>query len=120
MVMARMDRITVDDLQLRPEGTEARLSRRASLRETVTEGMKDLEKATAKYDLKEYYGKALGLVLSGKARDAFDLTREKAETRERYDKSTFGQCCLLARRLVEAGTRVAEIDWPKAANSDNH
>ena len=40
--------------------------------------------------------------------------------RERYGKNTFGQCCLLARRLVEAGTRVVEVVWPKVANSDNH
>lgn len=117
---AKMDKIKTEDLQLRPELTEARLTRRASLRETVVEGMDDLEKATAKYELKEYYGKALGLVLSGKARDAFDLTKETAAVRDRYGRTTFGQCCLLARRLVEAGTRVVEVNWPKVANSDNH
>ena len=41
-------------------------------------------------------------------------------TRERYGKNTFGQCLLLARRLVEAGTRFVEVNWPKVANSDNH
>jgi len=120
MDMSKMDRIKTDDLQLRPELTEARLNRRATLRETVSSGMEDIEKATSKFELKSYYGKALNLVLSGKARDAFDLTKEKAETREKYGKNTFGQCCLLARRLVEAGTRVVEINWPKVANSDNH
>ena len=40
--------------------------------------------------------------------------------RERYGKNTFGQCLLLARRLVEAGTRFVEVVWPKVANSDNH
>src|SRR5439155_6295007 len=35
-------------------------------------------------------------------------------------KNTFGQCLLLARRLVEAGTRFVEVVWPKVANSDNH
>lgn len=117
---AKMDRIKTDDLQLRPELTESRLNRRATLRETVAEGMTDLEKATSKYELKEYYGKALSLVLSGKARDAFDLTKEKAEMRDRYGRTTFGQCCLLARRLIEAGTRVVQVNWPKVANSDNH
>src|SRR5436853_1735913 len=37
-----------------------------------------------------------------------------------YGRNTFGQSCLLARRLVEAGTRVVEVVWPKVANSDNH
>src|SRR5436309_11386638 len=40
--------------------------------------------------------------------------------RERYGRNTFGQSCLLARRLVEAGTRFVEVIWPKVANSDNH
>jgi hypothetical protein len=120
MDMDKMSRIKVDDLKLREELTEARLGRRATLRQTVADGMADLEKATAKFQLKEYYGKALSLVLSGKARDAFDLSKEKPETRERYGKNTFGQCCLLARRLIEAGTRVVEVNWPKVANSDNH
>jgi uncharacterized protein (DUF1501 family) len=40
--------------------------------------------------------------------------------RERYGMNTFGQSCLLARRLIEAGTKFVEINWPKVANSDNH
>src|SRR5262249_2025698 len=70
--------------------------------------------------LDEYYGKALGLVVSGRAKKAFDLSEEKAAVRERYGKNTFGQCLLLARRLVEAGTRFGEVIWPKVANSDRH
>src|SRR6266446_1855262 len=120
MDMTKMERIKIDDLRLRTEVSSDRLSRRASLRDTITHGMPALEKATKKYDLDEYYGKALSLIISGKARDAFDLAREKPELRERYGKNTFGQCCLLARRLIEAGTRFVEINWPKVANSDNH
>jgi uncharacterized protein (DUF1501 family) len=82
--------------------------------------MPDIEEAVAKHDLDEYYGKALGLVVSGRAKKAFDLTDEKPAVRERYGKNTFGQCLLLARRLVEAGTRFVEVVWPKVANSDNH
>ncbi len=120
MDMTKMDRISIDDLKLRSEVSTERLERRASLRDTITQGMPALEKATKKYDLNEYYSKALGLVLSGRARDAFDLGKESAEMRTRYGRNTFGQCCLLARRLVEAGTRFVEINWPKVANSDNH
>src|SRR3984957_6999171 len=116
----KMDRIKTEDLQLRQELTPSRLERRAKLQTVINEGMPALEKATAKYDLDEYYGKALGLVISGKARDAFDLGKEKVEMRERYGQNTFGQSLLLARRLVEAGTRFVEVNWPKVANSDNH
>jgi len=120
MDMAKMDKINVDDLKLRKEVPLARLQRRASLREKINAGLGDLEVAVRKYALNEYYDKALGLVLSGRARDAFNLGAEKKEVRERYGKNTFGQSCLLARRLIEAGTRVVEVNWPKVANSDNH
>ena len=120
MDMDKMERVSVDDLKLRPEVSMARLERRAKLRDLINGGMPAIEKAVARYDLDEYYSQALGLVLSGKARDAFDLKLEKDETRDRYGRNTFGQSCLLARRLIEAGTRFVEVNWPKVANSDNH
>lgn len=120
MDMAKMDRIKVDDLKLREDLTADRMRRRATLRETIADGMPDLEKAVSKYQLDSYYGRALDLVISGRAREAFDLTKEKPELREKYGKNTFGQCLLLARRLIEAGTRFVEVNWPKVANSDNH
>jgi len=120
MDMAKMERIKIDDLRLRQEVSSFRMQKRAKLRDQITGGMADLEKATKKYDLDEYYSKALGLVLSGRARNAFDLAKEPAATRDRYGRNTFGQCCLLARRLIEAGTRFVEVNWPKVANSDNH
>jgi hypothetical protein len=120
MDMNKMENIKVDDLQLRPEVSAARLERRARLRDLILSGMPELEKATAKYDLDEYYAKALALVISGRAREAFNLGAEKPETRDRYGRNAFGQSCLLARRLIEAGTRFVEVNWPKVANSDNH
>src|SRR5438874_5873317 len=120
MDLNKMDHITVDDLKLRAEVSSMRLERRAKLRDQITAGTPDLEKATSKYDLEEYYSKALGLVISGRARNAFDLAKETPAMRERYGKNTFGQSLLLARRLIEAGTRFVEVNWPKVANSDNH
>jgi hypothetical protein len=120
MDMAKMDHVKVDDLNLRPEVSSARLERRARLRDVITKGMPEIDKAVSKYDLNEYYDKALGLIISGRARDAFNLRKESEATRDRYGRNTFGQSCLLARRLIEAGTRVVEVIWPKVANSDNH
>jgi hypothetical protein len=120
MDLNKMDKIAVDDLQLRPEVTTRRLERRARLRELINEGMPQIDKAVAKYDLDKYYDSALSLIISGRAREAFDLKREPDKIRDLYGRNTFGQCCLLARRLVEAGTRVVEVIWPKVANSDNH
>jgi uncharacterized protein (DUF1501 family) len=118
--MKSMNKPRADDLKLREEVTPKRMERRDKLRNIINEGMPALEKATSKYDMDEYYGKALGLVVSGRARKAFDLDQEKKELREKYGSNTFGQSLLLARRLVEAGTRVVEVNWPKVANSDNH
>ncbi len=47
---------------------------------------------------------------SAQARAAFDLAQEPATTRERYGMTRFGQCCLLARRLVESGVRFVTIN----------
>ncbi len=120
MDMTKMDRINIDDLRLRDEVSSPRLERRAKLRDMIAAGMPALEQATKKYDLDEYYSKALGLVISGRARNAFDLSKETPAMRDRYGRTTFGQSCLLARRLIEAGTRFVEVNWPKVANSDNH
>jgi len=120
MDMAKLNRIKVDDLQLRPEVFSVRLERRAKLRDAINSGMPVLEKAVTEYNLDEYYDRALKLIVSGRAREAFNLDQESPKTRDAYGRNTFGQSCLLARRLVEAGTRVVEVVWPKVANSDNH
>lgn len=120
MKMNKMDGLNVEDLQLRPEVFSTRLRRRAKLRKTIEDQMPALEKAVEKFNLDNYYDQALNLIVSGKAREAFDLEMESEDLRDRYGRNTFGQSCLLARRLVEAGTRVVEVVWPKVANSDNH
>ncbi|MHC4994877.1 MAG: DUF1501 domain-containing protein [Planctomycetota bacterium] len=120
MDMQKMSRIRIEDLQLRPEVFAQRLRRRASLRDAINASMPEIDKAVARHNLDQHYSRALNLIVSGRARDAFDLSAEPAETHELYGRNTFGQSCLLARRLVEAGTRVVEVIWPKVANSDNH
>ncbi|RMG40756.1 MAG: DUF1501 domain-containing protein [Planctomycetota bacterium] len=120
MDMNKMDRIRVDDLQLQPDVFAVRMQRRARLRDAIERNMPEIERAVASYNLDEYYDKALSLVISGRARNAFMLSQEPDSIRDRYGRNTFGQSCLLARRLVEAGTRVVEVIWPKVANSNNH
>jgi hypothetical protein len=120
MDMNKIDKIQVDDLELRSEVFATRLQRRARLRDTIDSHMPEIEKAVESFKLDEYYDRALQLVISGKAREAFEVGAESDALRDRYGRNTFGQSCLLARRLVEAGTRVVEVIWPKVANSDNH
>ena len=65
--------IKTDDLALRKEVPPERLKDRFELLKGINDSMPDLEKALKSYAIDEYYGKAFDLVLSGKARDAFDL-----------------------------------------------
>ncbi|MBQ18160.1 MAG: hypothetical protein CMJ65_13665 [Planctomycetaceae bacterium] len=60
--------------------------------------------------LDTFYKKAAGLMTSRKAKEAFDIHRESDKTRAEYGMTSVGQCCLLARRLVEAGCRFVAIE----------
>ena len=55
------------------------------------------------------YEQAFEILGSARVRSAFEIDRESPSLRERYGRNTFGQQCLLARRLVEAGTRCVSI-----------
>ncbi len=110
--------ISLADLSMRKEVPKERLERRATLLKTVESQMPDMEKAVEKFALDKYYQKAFDLVSSGRARDAFDLTKESEKTRDRYGRHTFGQGLLLGRRLIEAGTRFVQVNWPAVANGN--
>jgi uncharacterized protein (DUF1501 family) len=110
--------IKLDDLSLRKEVPPERLKDRFELLKGINGSMKDLEKALNNQAIDEYYGKAFDLVLGGKARDAFDLEKETAKVRERYGMTTFGQSLLMARRLIEAGTKFVQVNWPSVANGN--
>ena len=57
----------------------------------------------------EFYEKAHGIITSPTAKKAFDIAAEPERIRERYGKNTFGQQCLLARRLVESGVQFVTV-----------
>jgi hypothetical protein len=110
--------IQIDDLSLRSEVSPERLKDRFYLLKSLNESMPELEKTLGSYALDKYYQKAYELLLSGRARAAFDLEQETAAVRERYGRTTFGQGLLLARRLVESGTRIVQVNWPAVANGN--
>lgn len=65
---------------------------------------------------------AFELLTSTVTREGFDLSRESEETRERYGRNIYGQSTLLARRLIERGTRLITLSWAPHANAtwDTH
>ena len=62
-------------------------------------------------DWNRTYQTAYGLLTVPQAREAFDLTREPAELRQQYGYTSFGQSCLLARRLVETQVPYVQVNW---------
>ena len=89
---------------------EARLARRKRLRAIVDSTVKSFEQSQDAKLLDSSFQSAFRLVTSKDARAAFDLSKEPKKTRERYGMNRFGQCCLLARRLIEAGVRFVTIN----------
>ena len=102
-----------------PNGVSVeRVERRRSLRQAVDAAFKKYETGNpAAEAVDDFYTSAYNLMSSADARAAFDLNAEPGETRNAYRRDTFGQSCLLARRLVEAGVNFVTVSnggW------DNH
>jgi len=88
----------------------ARIDRRRRMRDVVESTIKNFEASEAAKMMDDNFQSAYRLMTSSQARDAFDLTKEPTSVRERYGMNRFGQCCLLARRLVESGVRFVTIN----------
>ena len=86
-----------------------RLQRRRELQKLIDSQSRLLEYSASAKGLDDYYSKALAMLSSTRVRDAFDISREPEAVRERYGRHTYGQGCLLARRLVEAGVRFVTV-----------
>lgn len=89
--------------------TQERLDGRGSLLETVNRQIRTLDQAAEARGLETFQGQALRLLTRPAVRQAFDLSRESSALRDRYGRNRLGQSCLLARRLVEAGTRLVTV-----------
>jgi len=100
----------VPDLLPPPEIGEARLERRRRMREVVDSTLKNFEATENARLLDGNFQAAYRLMTSPEAREAFDLSKEPTKVRERYGMTRFGQCCLLARRLIEGGVRFVTIN----------
>ncbi|TMQ34445.1 MAG: DUF1501 domain-containing protein [Planctomycetota bacterium] len=88
-----------------------RLNRRQSLTQQFDRARRDLDRSTAGQSLDRFRQMALSLVGSDRIREALDLGREPLALRETYGMTLFGQSCLAARRLVEAGSRFVTVFW---------
>jgi uncharacterized protein (DUF1501 family) len=80
---------------------------------------RDLDTGETMARMDHYRRQALGIVLSGKARQAFRLDLEPERVRDTYGRNSFGERMLMARRLVEAGVTFVTIS-PIFGHFDNH
>jgi len=71
---------------------------------------RDVDRSGVLEGLDTFKAQALEMVAGNEVRDAFDLNREKPEMRDKYGRHQYGQSALLARRLVEAGTRCVTVN----------
>ena len=89
---------------------QARLDRRRRLRQIVEEHVAQFEASPSAKLMDANFEAAWRMMTSPQARAAFDLSQEPKEVREKYGLNRFGQCCLLSRRLIEAGVRCVTVN----------
>ena len=90
-------------------GMATRLADRRSLLEGVDRLRRDVDRSGAMTAMDRFNVKAYDLLTSEAARNAFDLSQESAEVRERYGNHSWGQRTLMARRLIEAGSSFVSV-----------
>ncbi len=106
-------------------GTDVSIERLAKRGELLTQFNSDLRNSPsrASFDaMDKMQHRALDVLTSDKVRSAFRLDQEPAVMRDAYGRNIYGQSTLLARRLIEAGTRVVTLSWAPDANAtwDTH
>jgi hypothetical protein len=98
---------TIQELDLPADLDQVRLSNRRGLLHGLENGLRFLEKHP--FRVQEH--QAFDLLGSSQARRAFQIQEEPEANRQRYGDTPFGQGVLLARRLVEAGVRLVQVNW---------
>ncbi|HXG11303.1 MAG TPA: DUF1501 domain-containing protein, partial [Gemmataceae bacterium] len=102
-------RFQVRDLSLASAADRARLERRYAMLAEVDRYQRAVEEAPALKARDAFYEKAHSLITSPAAKRAFAIDQEPEPLREKYGRTTFGQSCLLARRLIEAGVHFVTV-----------
>ena len=115
----------VPNIGLKDGSQQQRLAQRLDLRQSLDRLRRDIDSSGMMDAIDRFEAQAIDMLVSPAAREAFDLTREPDAVRDRYGRHQWGQQCLMARRLVEAGVEIitTEFDGPlcgRVANWDDH
>lgn len=97
------------ELHLPSSVSKQRLDDRRSLLEVVDRQAQMLEWSATARGIDAFYERAISMLVSPKVKRAFDLTAEDDRIRDAYGRTSYGQSCLLARRLIEVGVRFVTV-----------
>jgi hypothetical protein len=109
----------VPGLGLTDDMPAERLGTRESLLTRVNRQLETIDRTTAFSKFDDRSRQAFDLLRAGRARAAFDLAREPAALRDRYGRNRWGQSILLARRLVEAGVSLVQVNWTRMPTDED-
>ncbi len=99
----------VRDLSL-AAGERSRLERRYAMLNELDQYQRQVENTASVVQARDaFYEKAHGIITSPVAKKAFDIAAEPDKVRDAYGRTSFGQSCLLARRLIEAGVQFVTV-----------
>lgn len=104
------DKFSVQDVSISSSIGEERTNRRRSMLAELDHWQRKVDRSSGNmHERSRFYQQAYDLITSPAAKKAFQLDAEPAAVRDRYGRNTFGQSCLLARRLIEGGVRFVTI-----------
>jgi hypothetical protein len=115
-------KVRVEAVSPTPEVPLLRLSERRNLLRQIDSQRRMMEQGPEVRSFDTYHQRALNLLSSSATARAFELAAEPVKMREMYGKTQFGQCCLLARRLAEAGVPMINVHYchTPAGSWDTH
>jgi hypothetical protein len=108
--------VRIEGLRLAEGMSQLRLDDRMRLREQLEAHRHAVTQSPAADDFDVMHQRAFDLLHSTKSQAAFDIARETAARRDRYGRNRFGQSVLMARRLLEAGVRLVQVNWVRDAD----
>ncbi|MCH2583530.1 MAG: DUF1501 domain-containing protein [Planctomycetes bacterium] len=114
------DNFPIPQLSLSEDLSRTRLRRRMEVLESINAQQQSLQGASSVREFRRYHDLALGLLGDPKTRNAFDITATDAATLERYGQNSFGWSLLTARKLVEAGVNLVQVNLGNNETWDTH
>lgn len=113
---------SVPEFTLQNDVSVARIESRGELLGQMNARLAAADRAGGLTAMNRFQRRALDVLTSQRTQSAFRLDREAGELRDAYGRNIYGQSVLLARRLIEAGTRVVTVSWAPDANAtwDTH